>query len=88
MADNDVDPATFLLEMAMGSAVAVALVFHVLESKGVLKHSDVDAAIRGACEMIPDEYAGEPRFRVLACLLPLLEDPELRHALPFPWRSS
>ena len=88
MADNDVDPATFLMEMAMGSAVAVALVFHVLESKGVLETADVSEAIRTASDKVPDGYVADVRFRVLSALRILLEDPELQHALPFPWRSS
>lgn len=79
------ETAKIILEQATGAVMAVALVFHVLETKGVLKHQDVADAIRGASDMIPDAKAAEPQYRALAVLRVMLEDPTAPIAPPFPW---
>ena len=88
MASQSDDLSRVLAEFHMGTAMAAAFIFHVLEKKGVLSTDEISRAIRDASEQIPDDYAGEPRFAGLVALRVLLDDPEMRHTTPFPWKPG
>lgn len=85
MSDKQPDVAILFTEMYMGAAILAALIFHVIEKKGLVSGDEITSAIREAGDQIPDEYAAEPRYASLVALQVLLDDPKMRHATPFPW---
>jgi hypothetical protein len=78
--------AAVFVEFHLGTAMMAAFVFHVLEKKGLLAKAEVDQAIREASEMVPEQFAADPRFAPFSSLRVLLDDPEMRHVTPFRWR--
>lgn len=78
----------YLTEVNMGTAMAVALIFQVLEKKGLISDDEAIAAIKDATDQIPKSHEGEPRYGALHGLRVLIDDPEMRHTTPFPWAPN
>jgi hypothetical protein len=79
---------TLLTEFHVSGAMLAALLLSLLEKKGLLDHDEVAEAIREAADGIPRQLAAEPRFGALTALRIFLDDPEMRHMLPFTWHQS
>ena len=72
-------------EFHLGTAAVASFILHVLAKKGVLSGAEIVKAIHEATDAIPEQYAGDPRFAGISCLRVLLDDPEMRHTMPFDW---
>ena len=70
----------------MGSAVLAAFILSRLEAKGILDHGETVQELKMAADLIPEDMHGHPRYNALAALYVLVNDPAMRHALPFPWK--
>ena len=88
MADQKREIARTWTEMSIGVATVAALIFHTLEKKGLVSADEIASTIREAADQIPDGYAGSPRYSPLVALRVILDDPEMRPTMPFPWPPS
>lgn len=67
------------------NAMIATFVLNALESRGVLRRTNLTQTIRKLSDTVPERLIGDQRVASLCALRALLDDPDSRRDFPFGW---